>query len=85
MHDFGSHASFRQSVTKFLAKNLPRDVQAARPDFRRKAIDAWMIDELYKLFCNFASLFRRLSDMLTGYLLISKQKSADKSQLTVEF
>ena len=40
MHDFGSHASFRQSVTKFLAKNLPRDVQAARPDFRRKAIDA---------------------------------------------
>ena len=67
MYDFGSHASFRQSVTKFLAKNLPRDVHAARPDFRGKAIDAWMIDELYKLFCNFASLFRRLSDMLTGY------------------
>ena len=60
-------SSFRQSVTKFLAKNLPRDVQAARPDFLRKAIDAWMIDEVYKLFCNFASLFRRLSDMLTGY------------------
>ena len=40
MYDFGAHASFRQSVTKFLAKNLPRDVLAARPDFRRKAIDA---------------------------------------------